>query len=479
MKRPRRSACRIQNSHINQFETLDLLAGERSSSSSQSMQFARIQPCATSENSILDPCRPGSIIDSNAAASACASGHVCRSSKEEENFSHLSPQGLHIWWCKPWNKEMLDSTDPSLGWVVWPDIGIDSDAAASACVSEHVNARSQACDNSEQLRSSAKVVDSPPHHWAPCLRESRRKRRRMNSPPSWEPSISPASQQRSAPNVNMAFVGEYRGATWNARSLFARKATRQTPKMNFVQKLLSSHDFVGLQETHSTKGFVKTAQLPPGVTSFWGHDSQSTGGVGLLVNNKFLSKFDPITSDSWLILEEGRVGRLQLQGQHGNLHLYVIYMASGQDATAMRAATRDVLVSNMASPSSALSILMGDWNYATTATDRFTKATAEWSGASDETEHHDFQRMLADEFSLFELHQEGMTCNNGLARSRIDRVYTNHHVVEQLDRVHVASTLSWCPELSAHRPVSFSRRCPQPQCSAGSKPIPNAILKHP
>ena len=45
--------------------------------------------------------------------------------------------------------------------------------------------------------------------------------------------------------------------------------------------------------------------------------------------------------------------------------------------------------------------------------------------------------------------------------------------------LHVASALSWCPELSDHRPVSFSRRCPQPQCSTGNKPIPTAILRRP
>ena len=83
--------------------------------------------------------------------------------------------------------------------------------------------------------------------------------------------------------------------------------------------------------------------------------------------------------------------------------------SSGEGVAALRAVTRDTLTSNMVAPSSALSILMGDWNFATTATDRFTKATAEWSGASDEPEHHEFQRTLADKFNLFELHQEGMT----------------------------------------------------------------------
>ena len=145
------------------------------------------------ENSILDPCRPGSSIDSNAAASACASGHVCRVNNEDDFFAQSSRQGLYTWWAKPWNKEMLDKSDPSLGWVVWPVDGIDSDTAASARLTEHAKStklRSQSSDNSEQRASCADVVDSPPHYRAPCLRESRRKRRRMNSPPSWEPCIS-------------------------------------------------------------------------------------------------------------------------------------------------------------------------------------------------------------------------------------------------------------------------------------------------
>jgi len=154
--------------------------------------------------------------------------------------------------------------------------------------------------------------------------------------------------------------------------------------MAYAEKLLCTHDFIGIQETHSTDGFVRAMRSFTNTTAVWARGSQQSGGIGLLVKNEFLSKFGCISEHSWKVLEEGRIGCLQLCGPQGSLHLYVVYMATGEGAEESRRESQEILARHMASPSSALSILMGDWNYVTTATDRFTKATAEWSGASDE-----------------------------------------------------------------------------------------------
>jgi hypothetical protein len=74
------------------------------------------------------------------------------------------------------------------------------------------------------------------------------------------------------------------------------------------------------------------------------------------------------------------------------------------------------------------------------------------------------------------MHQFQFTYDNASARSRLDRVYSNHHVVDQLDRQYACSALLWT-RLSAHRPISFSRKKPS---RASTLPrLPTTPLNHP
>ena len=54
-----------------------------------------------------------------------------------------------------------------------------------------------------------------------------------------------------------AFDGEFKGASWNAQALFARDPARQHAKQLYVEHLLASHDFVLLQETHSSPAAIQ------------------------------------------------------------------------------------------------------------------------------------------------------------------------------------------------------------------------------
>ena len=47
------------------------------------------------------------------------------------------------------------------------------------------------------------------------------------------------------------------------------------------------------------------------------------------------------------------------------------------------------------------------------------------------------------------------------SRARLDRVYTNQHVAEQIDRHLRVSALEWRPDLSHHRAIFLSRSSPQ------------------
>ena len=128
-------------------------------------------------------------------------------------------------------------------------------------------------------------------------------------------------------------------------------------------------------------------------------------------------------------------------------------------------------------PNTALTVLAGDFNYAAREGDRFSKATAQWAGLDEDTsEETSFLSGVANPFGLYEVEQDDYTHDCALGRSRIDRVYVNQHVTDQLDRQVGCAALAWCPELSAHRPIAFYRRSPQHE---GQKlpPLPQHIFK--
>ena len=54
------------------------------------------------------------------------------------------------------------------------------------------------------------------------------------------------------------YSGNYRGAAWNAQALFIVGHERtHHARWAYVNKLISTHDFVILTETHSTKGSIR------------------------------------------------------------------------------------------------------------------------------------------------------------------------------------------------------------------------------
>ena len=107
-----------------------------------------------------------------------------------------------------------------------------------------------------------------------------------------------------------------------------------------------------------------------------------------------------------------------------------------------------------------LPILMGGFNYVAHRRDRFSKPDGNAPDSHEATEESHFCRVLGDPFGFCELHQEEFTHDSALGRSRLDRVYSNHYLTDQLDRRIGCAALSWVPWLSAHRPVAFFRRRP-------------------
>ena len=243
-------------------------------------------------------------------------------------------------------------------------------------------------------------------------------------------------------------------------------------------KLIQSYDFVGLQETHSTDGAVKAMSMPTGIRPFWSHGSTRKAGIGLLVKEQFLLSFNAVTDDSWEEVEPGRAAVLRLRGPQGALDIFVLYHHTGAStqAKSSRSSTRAFLSTAIQPQAEVLSILMGDFNYVAHHRDRFNKANNNGVESSDGTEESSFRRVLGEPFDLCELQQEEYTHDSALGRSRLDRVYSNHHLSDQLDRRIGCVALNWVPWLSAHRPVGFFRQT-RSKDKAANAHVPMAPMK--
>ena len=229
--------------------------------------------------------------------------------------------------------------------------------------------------------------------------------------------------------------------------------------------------------TAQWEGLTRTA-LQTGFEVF-GLMERRPSGVGLLIRAQFLAQFNPIVEDrDWIEIEKGRAAVLRLEGEHGRLHIFVVYLASGADCKTQRLQSLQKISQKILPQEDALSVITGDFNYVPSERDRYSKNDGQWTGLLDREEEEAFARCLGLKFGFCELEQEHCTHENALARSRLDRIYTNQHLTEQLDRHYFCVALEWKRGLSAHRPISFGRRrsCAH---SFAERPLPPAAMEDP
>ena len=218
------------------------------------------------------------------------------------------------------------------------------------------------------------------------------------------------------------------------------------------------HDFTLLQETHSNAGKVAALKLPHEFVGFWSDGTNHRAGVGIIVKKAFLMMFNEIRKEDWEEVQPGRIAILHLKGEHGKLDIVVVYMPTGEDAKAERKVSISKLSNKMQPHNEILTIMAGDFNFVTKHTDRINKDTGKWSGEGDKKDVGQFNAEVAKPFDLYEWEQEEATCDSPLARAKLDRVYSNHHVADKLDRHFSCAALQWTKGLSAHRPISFSNQ---------------------
>ena len=126
----------------------------------------------------------------------------------------------------------------------------------------------------------------------------------------------------------------------------------------------------------------------------------------------------------------------------------------------LRAHLRHQISNNIASEQITLTMVAGDFNSVVDPMDRYSIATAATSTRNDKGEGSHFKNTTGLAHGMVEMHQLEHTHAAASTRSRLDRIYCNQHVSEQLGKNLKAVALGWKPAVSSHRAVLFSHFSP-------------------
>jgi hypothetical protein len=100
-------------------------------------------------------------------------------------------------------------------------------------------------------------------------------------------------------------------------------------------------------------------------------------------------------------------------------------------------------------------IIIGDFNFVTSDTDRISKTDASCDNNAADKRNAKTWRGVAEAHAMKEFVQEDYTCENSFGWSRIDRGYTNLHVADVCAMRCACSLLEYPRQLSDHKPLSF------------------------
>ena len=259
-------------------------------------------------------------------------------------------------------------------------------------------------------------------------------------------------------------MGDYKGATWNSQALLAAAPSRREAKFKYLEKLMRTNDFVVLTETHSTIAKASAVTALPGVQIWWSHGTAARAGVAIAVCSAFLKNFT-MSPPEFIETLTGRVCSLRLRGSQGRLDITGVYMPTGTaedlegTAASIRSLRREAHAAvgrAMACHKAALTIITGDFNYVTEEADRVCLTPVISTGLVDQASAKEWAEIEASN-RVYEIKQREFTYDSPSCRSRLDRVYTNQPLTDQLDRHIRCAALEWQPRLSRHRAVAFSR----------------------
>ena len=247
-----------------------------------------------------------------------------------------------------------------------------------------------------------------------------------------------------------------------------------------VVALAQRHDIIFIQESHGgehdarrLKDLLRTTHK----VFTCPHPSVRAGGVVTIIKNPFIENFDVVLPPICIV--PGRVMAIDLEGKGGNCRLTNVHNEPSQTAL-QQCALIDRILGEGPSQDQALHIVGGDFNFVPVGEARFNATSSEWAEGDTRVAKH--WAVVAKSFT--EWHQEqftrGQNCEAGFVMARLDRVYSNHFLIDVYDssisaaaegNIHEASKLSDHLVVSA----SFVRK----RRAKGWRPIPSWVCRHP
>ena len=267
------------------------------------------------------------------------------------------------------------------------------------------------------------------------------------------------------------FIDSLQGACYNCQSLFAHG---RGDTQRFVLHLLHQLDFIGLTETRSTPERLTTLDPRFHTDCLYLESSidQFKGGIGLLLKRSFLEQFEEVVVNrDWVVLVEGRIGRLSLCGPRGCLELFIVYLDPSSAANQISS----IKLLGTYIKSCVHTLILGDFNFVHCKTDRLLKATNTWSLGDDKAVDRAWVEHISSR-GIKEWAQESHTCETGIAFSRIDRVYSSLHPAHGVHGRISCQVQQRLPDLSTHWPLFFSLRTVSSDSSF--QKIPSWIYNH-
>lgn len=204
---------------------------------------------------------------------------------------------------------------------------------------------------------------------------------------------------------------------WNSRSLWANNDCQT---IDFAVSLARGHDVTILTETRENperKAYL-LKKLPPDLILFSSGIDQFKGGVAVMANRQFLQRFE--REPTWTVLVQGRLARLELESAKGTLHIYAVYL----DPESAAERDRQLLKLAESYDGKVHNIVIGDFNFVTSDSDRICKADAAAASNSMDKRNTKTWNEVNNSLGLKEFFQEGFTCENSFGWSRIDRTQT-------------------------------------------------------
>jgi hypothetical protein len=166
-------------------------------------------------------------------------------------------------------------------------LGVTGATPAAERHSPRIQSTSTSACNSSSPLPTLPTPSQQPYTAPPTLQNPQ-----WNSPPPAYIPVGQADMPTNLPPARMQYVGDFKGATWNSQALLARRTHRQSPKRRHAIRLINSHDFLGMQETHSTRGATDAyeTRLPSDVRCFWSHESTRQAGITIWVQKTISCK---------------------------------------------------------------------------------------------------------------------------------------------------------------------------------------------